>query len=106
MVKPSAHASHILVASKSEAVQISEKIGKLKDFQKFARKRNPPALLLNEAVTLVGSAKATWSVNLRRLFGVHPSKRYPHRSKLNSDIISFGFMSAMRSDRFAHLRRT
>ena len=36
MVKPSAHASHILVTSKSEAVQISEKIGKLKDFQKFA----------------------------------------------------------------------
>ena len=40
MVKPSAHASHILVASKSEAVQISEKIGKLKDFEKLARKKS------------------------------------------------------------------
>ena len=40
MAKPSAHASHILVASKSEAVQISEKIGKLKDFEKLARKKS------------------------------------------------------------------
>tara|TARA_X000001036_G_scaffold25812_1_gene21523 strand:+ start:411 stop:758 length:348 start_codon:yes stop_codon:yes gene_type:complete len=40
MVNPSAHASHILVASKSEALQISEKIGKLKDFEKLARKKS------------------------------------------------------------------
>jgi peptidyl-prolyl cis-trans isomerase C len=40
MVKPSAHASHILVASQSEALQISEQIGKLKDFEKLARKKS------------------------------------------------------------------
>ena len=40
MVKPSAHASHILVASKSEAVQISDKIGKLKAFEKLDRKKS------------------------------------------------------------------
>ena len=39
MVAPSAWASHILVTSKSEAVQIKDKIGKLKDFQKLARKK-------------------------------------------------------------------
>ena len=41
MVAPSAWASHILVASKSEALQIKDKVGKLKDFQKLARKRAP-----------------------------------------------------------------
>ncbi|RJU96472.1 MAG: peptidylprolyl isomerase [Candidatus Poseidoniales archaeon] len=40
MVAPSAWASHILVASKSEAVQMKDKIGKLKDFQKLARKKS------------------------------------------------------------------
>jgi peptidyl-prolyl cis-trans isomerase C len=40
MVAPSAWASHILVASKSEAVQLREKVGKLKDFQKLARKKS------------------------------------------------------------------
>ncbi|MFL2948899.1 MAG: peptidylprolyl isomerase [Candidatus Poseidoniaceae archaeon] len=40
MVAPSAWASHILVASKSEAVQMKDKIVKLKDFQKFARKKS------------------------------------------------------------------
>ena len=34
MVAPSAWASHILVESKSEAVQIKDKVVKLKDFQK------------------------------------------------------------------------
>ena len=34
MVAPSAWASHILVNSKSEAMQIKEKVSKLKDFQK------------------------------------------------------------------------
>ena len=36
----SAHASHILVKSKSEAMNISENVGKLKDFQKYARKKS------------------------------------------------------------------
>ena len=40
MVEPSAWASHILVASKSEALQIKEKARKLKDFQKLARKKS------------------------------------------------------------------
>jgi len=40
MVAPSAWASHILVKSKSEAVQIKDKVGKLKDFQKLARKKS------------------------------------------------------------------
>tara|TARA_B100000886_G_scaffold268463_1_gene192549 strand:+ start:242 stop:529 length:288 start_codon:yes stop_codon:yes gene_type:complete len=40
MVKPSAHASHILVKSKSEAIQLSSNIKKLKDFQKKARKKS------------------------------------------------------------------
>jgi peptidyl-prolyl cis-trans isomerase C len=40
MVAPSAWASHILVASKSEALQIKDKVGKLKDFQKLARKKS------------------------------------------------------------------
>ena len=40
MVAPSAWASHILVASKSEAMQMKAKIGKLKDFQKMARKKS------------------------------------------------------------------
>ena len=40
MVAPSAWASHILVKSKSEAVQNKDKVGKLKDFQKFARKKS------------------------------------------------------------------
>ncbi len=45
MVAPNAWASHILVDSKSEAVQIREKVSKLKDFQKLARKKSscPPA---------------------------------------------------------------
>ncbi len=40
MVAPSAWASHILVESKSEAVQIRDKVNKLKDFQKLARKKS------------------------------------------------------------------
>ena len=40
MVAPSAWASHILVPSKSEAVQLRQKISKLKDFQKMARKKS------------------------------------------------------------------
>ena len=40
MVAPSAWASHILVTSKSEAVQIKEKVSKLKDLQKRARKKS------------------------------------------------------------------
>ena len=40
MVAPSAWASHILVNSKSEAIQIKQKISKLKEFQKFARKKS------------------------------------------------------------------
>ena len=40
MVAPSAWASHILVESKSEAVQIKDKVSKLKDFQKLARKKS------------------------------------------------------------------
>ena len=40
MVAPSAWASHILVNSKSEAIQIRDKVGKLKDFQKMARKKS------------------------------------------------------------------
>jgi len=40
MVAPSAWASHILVPSKSEAVQLRQKISKLKDCQKMARKKS------------------------------------------------------------------
>ena len=40
MVAPSAWASHILVNSKSEAIQIRQKIFKLKEFQKLARKKS------------------------------------------------------------------
>ena len=40
MVAPSAWASHILVESKSEAIQIKSKVAKLKDFQKLARKKS------------------------------------------------------------------
>ncbi len=40
MVAPSAWASHILVNSKSEALQIKDKISKLKEFQKLARKKS------------------------------------------------------------------
>ena len=40
MVKPSAHASHILVKSKGEATQLASNITKLKDFQKTARKKS------------------------------------------------------------------
>ena len=40
MVKPSAHASHILVKSKGEATQLADNIKKLKDFQKIARKKS------------------------------------------------------------------
>ena len=40
MVQPSAHASHILVQSKSEAIQIKNQITKLKDFEKLARKKS------------------------------------------------------------------
>ena len=40
MVAPSAWASHILVNSKSEAIQLKEKISKLKEFQKLARKKS------------------------------------------------------------------
>ena len=39
MVAPSAWASHILVNSKSEAIQLKQKISKLKEFQKMARKK-------------------------------------------------------------------
>ncbi len=37
---PSAWASHILVNSKSEALQVKQKISKLKEFQKMARKKS------------------------------------------------------------------
>ena len=40
MVAPSAWASHILVDSKYEAIQIKQKISKLKEFQKLARKKS------------------------------------------------------------------
>ena len=40
MVQPSAHASHILVKSKGEATQLANNIGKLKEFQKTARKKS------------------------------------------------------------------
>ncbi|DAC60179.1 MAG TPA: peptidylprolyl isomerase [Candidatus Poseidoniaceae archaeon] len=40
MVAPSAWASHILVNSKSEALQVKQKISKLKEFQKMARKKS------------------------------------------------------------------
>ena len=40
MVQPSARASHILVKSKGEAVSLSSNISKLKDFQKYARKKS------------------------------------------------------------------
>lgn len=40
VVKPSAHASHILVKSKGEASQLASNISKLKDFQKYARKKS------------------------------------------------------------------
>ncbi|MEC7589431.1 MAG: peptidylprolyl isomerase [Candidatus Thermoplasmatota archaeon] len=40
MVAPSAWASHILVKSKSEAIQLKQKISKLKEFQKLARKKS------------------------------------------------------------------
>ncbi len=40
MVAPSAWASHILVNSKSEAIQIRQKISKFKEFQKLARKKS------------------------------------------------------------------
>ena len=40
MVAPSAWASHILVNSKSEAIQLKQKISKLKEFQKMARKKS------------------------------------------------------------------
>ena len=40
MVAPSARASHILVNSKSEAIQLKQKISKLKEFQKLARKKS------------------------------------------------------------------
>ena len=40
MVAPSAWASHILVDSKSEAIQIKQKISELKEFQKLARKKS------------------------------------------------------------------
>tara|TARA_B100001094_G_C18002757_1_gene706072 strand:+ start:406 stop:690 length:285 start_codon:yes stop_codon:yes gene_type:complete len=36
----SAHASHILVKAKSEAMNIAENVVKLKDFQKYARKKS------------------------------------------------------------------
>ena len=59
MVAPSAWASHILVASKTEALQIKDKVGKLKDFQKLARKK-APAPPVKKAATSVGSVKAGW----------------------------------------------
>ena len=40
MVAPSAWASHILVNSKSEAIQLKQKISKLKEFQKLPRKKS------------------------------------------------------------------
>lgn len=40
MVAPSAWASHILVNSKSEAILLKQKISKLKEFQKMARKKS------------------------------------------------------------------
>ena len=40
MEAPSAWASHILVNSKSEAIQLKQKISKLKEFQKMARKKS------------------------------------------------------------------
>ena len=40
MVAPSAWASHILVNSKSEAIQVKQNISKLKEFQQMARKKS------------------------------------------------------------------
>ena len=75
MVAPSAWASHILVTSKSEAVQIKDKVGKLKDFQKLARKR-APVLQAKKVETLVGFAKDKWFVNLKKQCGVYLSPQY------------------------------
>ena len=101
MVKPSAHASHILVASKSEAFKL-EKIGKLKDFEKLARKKSTcPSS--QRGGDLGWFRKGTWFASLRRQYGARLSKRFQHRSKPNLDTISYGFMNAMRSERHAHL---
>ena len=75
MVKPSAHASHILVASKSEAVQISEKIGKLKDFEKLARKKSTcPSS--QRGGDLGWFRKGNMVREFEKQFGAHHSKRF------------------------------
>ena len=40
MVQPSVRASHILVKSKGEAVSLGNNISKLKEFEKYARKKS------------------------------------------------------------------
>ena len=74
MVKPSAHASHILVKSKGEATQLSSNIKKLKDFQKIARKKSDcPSK--QKAGTLVGLGKDKWLENSKKQSGQHHSKQ-------------------------------
>ena len=74
MVKPSAHASHILVKSKGEATQLSSNIKKLKDFQKIARK-NQTAHQSKKAGILVGLGKDKWLENLKKQSGQLHSKQ-------------------------------
>ena len=71
MVKPSAHASHILVKSKGEATQLATNIKKLKDFQKTARKKSScPSS--QKAETSAGLEKARWLENSKKRFGALP----------------------------------
>ena len=68
MVKPSAHASHILVKSKGEATQLATNIKKLKDFQKTARK-NLHAHQVRKVETLAGLERGKWLGNSKKRFG-------------------------------------
>ena len=79
MVNPSAHASHILVKSKSEAIQLSSNIKKLKDFQKKARKKSdcPSSQKggdlgwFRKGQMVREFEEAVWSIPLKTQFGYH-----------------------------------
>ena len=85
MVSPSAWASHILVSSKSEAIQIKSKVTKLKDFQKLARKK-AHAHQAKKAATSGGFAKVKWCESLMMQCGQYRLQAHLTLSKPNLDI--------------------
>ena len=86
MVAPSAWASHILVDSKSEAIQIKQKISKLKNFRNL-QERKALAHPHKKGGDLGWFRKGMMVENLMRLFGAYHCLQPLNQLNHNSVII-------------------